>query len=276
MPSDPTIRPRSRAGYMAPQRRSWKGLLSDRLTQKTMPAATMTGGVGNTKSGSSEAAPRTRIAAIWRAERGPTRPANAPRRLAMNGAAARAASPMGSRPPRRAMVGSSDTTKAKTHARADRADHVEGEVSPGLAPTGGWTERGPGHHVPRIARVACEVSCRARRSDRRRWCDSPRKGGSPVLDEEVRPGAIVAAGGDSRPWSLRQGRRPDRRWWPKRRCGCSIPHPSRCLDLWGCVVSTGPGNRGTRAEDATGPRKSGGKKKYLATASRLSLSLLRQ
>ena len=113
MPSDPTIRPRSRAGYMAPQSRSWKGLLSDRLTQKTMPAATMTGGVGSTNSGSSEAAPRTRIAAIWRADRGPTRPANAPRRLAMNGAAARAARPMGSRPPRRAIVGSSDTTRAR-------------------------------------------------------------------------------------------------------------------------------------------------------------------
>lgn len=64
--------------------------------------------------------------------------------------------------------------------------------------------------------------------------------------------------------------------WPDRRSWCSIPGPSRCLDPWGCVVSTGSGNRGTRAEDATGPRKSGGKKKYLATASRLSLSLLRQ
>ncbi len=66
------------------------------------------------------------------------------------------------------------------------------------------------------------------------------------------------------------------RRWPDRGFGCSIPHPSRCLDPWGCVVSTGSGYRGTRAEDATGPRKSRGKKKYLATASRLSLSLLRQ
>ena len=54
------------------------------------------------------------------------------------------------------------------------------------------------------------------------------------------------------------------------------PRSEPVSDLWGCVVSTGPGYRGTRAEDATGPRKSGGKKKYLATASRLSPSLLRQ
>ena len=113
MPSDPTMRPRSRAGYMAPHSRSWKGLLSDRLIQKTMPAATMTGGVGSTSNGSSDAAPKTRIAASWRAERGPTRPANAPRRLAMKGAAARAARPIGSSPPRRAIVGSSETTSAR-------------------------------------------------------------------------------------------------------------------------------------------------------------------
>lgn len=36
--------------------------------------------------------------------------------------------------------------------------------------------------------------------------------------------------------------------------GGSIPGPSRFSDLWGCVVSTGLGYRGTRAEDATGPR----------------------
>ena len=34
----------------------------------------------------------------------------------------------------------------------------------------------------------------------------------------------------------------------------TIRGPSRFSDLWGCVVSTGPGYRGTRAEDATGPR----------------------
>src|SRR4051794_20769662 len=50
------------------------------------------------------------------------------------------------------------------------------------------------------------------------------------------------------------------------------PRRSRFSDLWGCVFSTGPSYRGTRAEDATGPRKSRGKKKYLATASRLSPS----
>ena len=36
--------------------------------------------------------------------------------------------------------------------------------------------------------------------------------------------------------------------------GGTIPRPSRISDLWGCVVSTGPGYRRTRAEDATGPR----------------------
>ena len=36
--------------------------------------------------------------------------------------------------------------------------------------------------------------------------------------------------------------------------GGTIPRPSRFSDLWGCVVSTGPSYRGTRAEDATGPR----------------------
>ena len=36
--------------------------------------------------------------------------------------------------------------------------------------------------------------------------------------------------------------------------GGSIPVRAETRDLWGCVVSTGPGYRGTRAEDATGPR----------------------
>ena len=39
-----------------------------------------------------------------------------------------------------------------------------------------------------------------------------------------------------------------------RQVGGSIRVRVRYSDLWGCVVSTGPGYRGTRAEDATGPR----------------------
>jgi hypothetical protein len=38
--------------------------------------------------------------------------------------------------------------------------------------------------------------------------------------------------------------------WPKWRIPARIPGPSRYSVLWGCVVSTGLGYRGTRAEDA--------------------------
>ena len=74
------------------------------------------------QDGSSEAAPTprgSRPSGERSAAR--TRPANAPSRLAMNGAAARAARPIGSRPPRRAMVGSSDDDEGEAHAGADRA-----------------------------------------------------------------------------------------------------------------------------------------------------------
>ena len=51
-------------------------------------------------------------------DRGPTRPAKAPSRLAMNGAAASAARPMGSRPPRRAIVGSRSRRARPTPSRS--------------------------------------------------------------------------------------------------------------------------------------------------------------
>ena len=50
--------------------------------------------------------------ASWSGVRGPKRPANTPRKLARNGAAASADSPSGSSPPRRAIVGSSAVMRA--------------------------------------------------------------------------------------------------------------------------------------------------------------------
>ena len=48
----------------------------------------------------------------------------------MNGAAARAASPIGSRPPRRAIVGSSVVTRAAVTPTPTAASEVEGEIPP--------------------------------------------------------------------------------------------------------------------------------------------------
>ena len=53
-----------------------------------------------------------RVTVSWTVLRGPSRPANAPRKLATNGAEARAASPIGARPPRRATVGRIALTSA--------------------------------------------------------------------------------------------------------------------------------------------------------------------
>ena len=77
----------------------------------------------------------------------------------MNGAAARAARPSGSRPPRRAIVGSSAVTRAIAHADADGRDQVEGEIPPDLALGRRRSEAmagAPG--TSKQARLACEVS----------------------------------------------------------------------------------------------------------------------
>ena len=85
IPRDSTIWPRRRAGYIAPHRRRWNGPPNDRLIQNTRPAPIITGGVGSTNSATSDAAPTARTSARCLVERGPTRPANAPRRFATNG-----------------------------------------------------------------------------------------------------------------------------------------------------------------------------------------------
>ena len=305
-----------------------------------------------------------------------------PSRLAMNGAAARAASPIGSRPPRRAIVGSRVVTSARRHPGPDRRDRVEGEVAPDRAllarrregratagtrrtskqPAGlrgelsgsalGSPSRrsrfAPGIVGPPSSRGGSAISYgisqvgfvattvgpgwRRDRSDRRRAsgtrigpCRIGRGSSRPVRVGFDRPRSAVS------PWSLahavkkatrreemirgvlarlqpgtRQAGRTDRvgrllavpRRCPSLRTpfvwvgakasamrrtlsprritdasgsgrsgGADDRHtrwpahggvPSRVRagsrDLWGCVVSTGPGYRGTRAEDATGPR----------------------
>src|SRR5688572_5298473 len=124
MPMNPTTRPTNRAGYIAPHRRRWNGPPNDRLNQKTNATAIITGAIGSTNTSRSEAAPTPRISASWPDERGPNRPAKALRRLATNGAAASAERPSGSRPPRRAIVGSSAVTRAiETPTQIGRA-HV--------------------------------------------------------------------------------------------------------------------------------------------------------
>ena len=140
MPRNPTIRPRSRAGYIVPHRRRWNGPPNDRLSQNAIEMATITAGVGQMKSASSEAAPRPRRTASWTGERAPNRPAKTPSRFAMKGAAASAARPSGSRPPRRAIVGRRAVMSAAVTPDADRRGEVEREIAPERAPTGRWLE----------------------------------------------------------------------------------------------------------------------------------------
>ena len=90
-------------------------------------------------------APAPRMSASWRGDRGPNRPANAPSRFAMNGAAARAARPIGSRPPRRAIVGRSVVTSATRHPDADGRDQVEREIAPDRALGRRRAKRWPEH-----------------------------------------------------------------------------------------------------------------------------------
>ena len=134
IPMNPTTRPTSRAGYMAPHRRRWNGPPNERLIQKTNATAIITGATGTTNTSRSEAAPMPRISASCAEERGPNRPAKALRRLATNGAAASADRPRGSRPPRRAIVGRRAVIERHRDADADRRDEVEREIAPERAP----------------------------------------------------------------------------------------------------------------------------------------------
>ena len=92
---DPAADPRP--GTSRPTGGGRYGPLSDRLSQKTIETAIMTGALANDGE---DAAARPRrppgSAPAGCRDRGPTRPAKAPSRLATNGAAARAASPIGS------------------------------------------------------------------------------------------------------------------------------------------------------------------------------------
>ena len=66
MPMNPTTRPTSRAGYMAPHRRRWNGPPNERLIQKTNATAIITGAIGTTNTSRSEAAPMPRMSASLR------------------------------------------------------------------------------------------------------------------------------------------------------------------------------------------------------------------
>ena len=126
-------------------------------------------------------------------------PAKAPSRFAMNGAAARAARPIGSRPPRRAIVGSRVVTSAAVTPTPIDRDSVEGEVAPDRALMRASSRRAPaGSRVPRSSPSGLrgELSGSALGSPSRRR-DLPRDRGSPVLREEVRPVPTVSVRSDS-------------------------------------------------------------------------------
>ena len=213
VPSRPTTRPRSRAGYIAPHRRRWNGPPNEMLSQKMSDTAIMTAAVGQRNSSSSDAAPMPRMTASWAVERGPNRPANAPSRLATNGAAASAASPIGSRPPRRAMVGSSVVTSAALTPTPTAAIRSRAR----FRPTSRWV--GDGRSDGRSTRyleagplgLRGELTGSAWVSPSRSVRVSPQGGGSPVLIEEVRPSPMLPAAERSGPMARWSGGRRRRR-----------------------------------------------------------------
>ncbi len=162
----------------------------------------MTAAVGHTNSSSSEAAPRPRRTASCAVERGPKRPANAPSRLAMKGAAASAARPSGSRPPRRAIVGSSVVTSATLTPTPTAAIRSRAR----FRPTSRWV--GDGRSDGRSTRyleagplgLRGELTGSAWVSPSRSVRVSPQGGGSPVLIEEVRPSPMLPAAAASGPY----------------------------------------------------------------------------
>src|SRR6185503_5154511 len=246
IPRTPTTRPRSRAGYMAPHRRRWNGPPKERLSQKTIATPTTTGAGGTMNRMRSEAAPRPRMRLSWAVFRGPSRPAKAPRKLATNGAAVRAASPIGSRPPRRATVGRIAPTRAIVTPMPTATTRSRARFRPIARRDAEARSDGRITEYLEAARSACEVSCRARRGFAVAVVrDLPQGVGSPVLIEEVRPLQTIPVVMDQCDGPIVPG--PT---WPigdHRLQSASVPDGT---DLWGCVDSTGLGYRGTRAEDA--------------------------
>ena len=205
---NPTTRPTSRAGYMAPHRRRWNGPPNERLIQKTKATAIITGATGTTNTSRSEAAPMPRISASCAEERGPNRPAKALRRLATKGAAASADRPRGSRPPRRAIVGRRAVTSAIETPTPIAATRSSARLRPSARRLGDGLNDGDRNTTYlEAALLACEVSCRARRGSAVASCDSPRSVGPPSSDEEVRPLPTIAASGVRCGWPGRPGRR---------------------------------------------------------------------
>ena len=196
IPMTPTTRPRSRAGYIAPHRRRWNGPPNDRLSQKTIATATITGAVGTTNSTSSEAAPRPRMSASCAACAGPNRPANAPRKLATNGAAASADRPMrleaaapGDR--RQERVDQAIVTPTPT---ADDAGRGRGCARARASSRDGGTMAGTPSTSKQPAGLRGELSGSAWVSPSRRVRDLPRGVGPPSSIEEVRPCPTIARG----------------------------------------------------------------------------------
>src|SRR6186997_3053734 len=147
---------------MAPHRRRWNGPPNEMLSQNAIETATITGGVGQRKIATREAAPTPRRTASWRGERAPNRPAKTPRKLAMNGAAASAARPSGSRPPRRAIVGNSAVISAIVTPTPVAATRSRARLRPSARRLGdGLNDRDPNTTYLEAALLACEVSCRA-------------------------------------------------------------------------------------------------------------------
>jgi hypothetical protein len=87
----------------------------------------------------------------------------------MNGAAASAASPIGSEAASARDRRQQRRDQGGRHPDADRCDRIEGEIAPDRALLARRREQGrPDHEHLEAARPACEVSCRARRWVRRR------------------------------------------------------------------------------------------------------------
>ena len=165
VPMTPTTRPRSRAGYIAPHRRRWNGPPNERLSQKTIETAIITGGVGRTTSsdqrGRADAADERELARRTAARPGRR---TTPSRLAMNGAAASAA-----RPDRLEAAAAGDRREegrdeghASRRRRRPRRGRARGCARPRADVGDGWSD-GRNTTYLEAARLACEVSCRARR-----------------------------------------------------------------------------------------------------------------
>ena len=113
VPRNPITRPRIRPGYVAPQNRSWNGEPKEMLIQNTKATSDDDRGSGDEREGHERSrAERHAGGRTARVDCGPSRPAKTLSRLVRKGAADRTARPRGSRPPRRAIVGSRVDTSA--------------------------------------------------------------------------------------------------------------------------------------------------------------------